>query len=193
MAETTDEINIVNLQLNKLNFKKVKDKSEIKNYIMSDKNDNTKPKIMLEKVNIPFGVEKYNGNNILNIEIDPKKNNIHYNYHAVISGFENELAKIENFKDKKLTSDITGKGYYPNIRDSKEGYILRSYIFTVPEVYSMVSGRDKTIKNIKNKMSLLDVEKVKANVELELGSLWINDNNYGFIWYIKKIEVLYSL
>lgn len=187
-----DETEILDLQLKNLLFKKVKDKTEVKSYIIKKK-EGGKQTIILKNVNIPFGPEKYNNNTVLNIEIDPKKNNVHHNYHAVISGFEKELANRDNFWDKKLLLDTENKGYYPNMRESKEGYILRAYIFTEPEVFSMVSGRDKTVKNIRNKMSMRDVEKIKGNVEIELGSLWVNDNNYGFIWYVKKIQVLYSI
>lgn len=183
---------ILDLNLANLKFKKIKEKTEVTNYIITNFQDH-KHTIILEGVDIPFGVETYEKKSILNIEIDPKKNNKHHNYKAVISGFESELTKKENIKYEKLSKDIENKGYYPNIRESKGGYILRCHIFTVPEVFAMVSGKDKTIKNIKDKRSMLDVTKIKANVELELGSLWTNENNYGFLWYVKKIQILHSL
>lgn len=194
---TTLMINDELLKLNLLEMKFKKSKEvEINSehliyYTIIDKNKK-RPSIYLNSVNIPFGPEKYNNKYILNIEINPSKSNIHYNYKAIISGFEAEFGKKENFHYEKLLKDIEGKGYYPNLRDSKEGVIIRSYIFTEPEVFSMMSGKDKTIK-FKNKLSLKDANKVVANVKLELGQLWINENNYGIIWYVREIEVLYSI
>ena len=57
----------------------------------------------------------------------------------------------------------------------------------------MISGRDKTIKNLKDKRTVLDIVKTRANIELELGTFWVNDNNYGFLWYVKRIEILSAL
>jgi hypothetical protein len=37
---------------------------------------------------------------------------------------------------------------------------------------------------------MFDVEKIHANVELELGTLWTNTINYGYLWYVIKIEIL---
>ena len=147
----------------------------------------------MENVDIPFGVETYEKKNILNIEIIPKRSNQQYNYYAIISHFEKEMTDQSNFKYEKLSREIDGKGYYPNIRESKEGYIIRTHIFHVPEVFIMSSGKDKNIKNIKDKRTLQDVSKIKANIELELGTLWITDNNYGYLWYVKRIEILHSL
>jgi len=147
----------------------------------------------LENINIPFGVETYEKKNIVNIEIVPKRNNLQYNYYAIISHFEKEMTDKNNFKYEKLSRDIENKGYYPNMRESKQGYILRTHIFNTPEVFSMVSGKNKNIKDIKDKRSLLDIGGVRANVEIELGTLWVTENNYGYLWYIKKIEILHLL
>lgn len=187
--------NLLNLNLSDIKFKKskevVKDKDHLIYYIMTDKNKK-RLSVYLTDIQIPFGPEKYNDKIILNIEINPKKNNIHYNYKAIISGFESEFSNKENFTYGKLLKDIEGKGYYPNIRESKEGFIIRTYIITEPEVFSMTVGKNKSIK-FKNKLSIKDTVKVVANVKLELGPLWINDNNYGLLWYVKQIEVLYSV
>lgn len=183
---------IIEIDLNKLKFKKLKEKTVVTNYLITNF-ENKKYTIVLEDVDIPFGVETYEKKHILNIEINQKKNNKHYNYFAAISGFESTLTDSKNVKYEKLARDIEGKGYYPNIRESKGGHIIRCHIFTTPSVFQMVSGKDKYIKNIKDKRSMLDVEKVKANVELELGTFWVNDNNYGYLWYVKTIEILHSL
>lgn len=186
-----EDIKLLDLDTKKIIFKKLKENNDIANYLMLNENKK-KPVIYLEKVYIPFGVEKYNGKSIVNIEINPKKNNIHYNYYSIITEFEEEFKKKDTITYKKLLTDIENKGYYPNIRESKSGYIIRSNIFTIPEIYCKITGKDKT-QSIKQKMNIKDINKVKANIELELGSLWVNQNNYGIMWYVKKIEVLYAM
>lgn len=183
---------LIEVDIKKIKFKKLKEKTNVTNYLMTDF-ENKKPTIILENIDIPFGVETYEKKHILNIEINIKKNNQQYNYFAIISHFEKELADQNNIKYDKLLRDIKGKGYYPNMRESKGGYIIRSHIFNTPEVFTMVSGKDKSIKNIKDKRSMLDVTKIKGNIELELGTFWVNDNNYGYLWYVKRIEILHSL
>lgn len=183
---------MIEIELSKLKFKKLKEKSSVVNYLVTDFEDK-KYSIILEDVDIPFGVEVYEKKHVINIEIHPKTNNKHHNYYAMISNFESELTTQENVKYDKLKTNIENKGYYPNIRESKNGYIIRTNIFHTPEVFQMIGGRDKKIKNIKDKRTLIDVNKIKANVELELGVVWVSSNNYGFCWYIKKIQILYSL
>lgn len=193
ITSTTDEL--LNLNLSDIKFKKIKEADKngthLISYSISNK-EKKRPSIQLNNICLPFGPEKFNNNTILNIEIDPKKSNVHYNYKAIISGFETEFTNRDNFSDKKLLKDIDGKGYYPNLRESKEGFIIRSYIFSEPEVFSMMSGKDKS-KKFKNKLSVKDTVGVVANINLELGTLWINENNYGLLWYVKKVEVLHSI
>jgi len=42
-------------------------------------------------------------------------------------------------------------------------------------------------------MTSNDIKKTIANVEMELGIVWITDNNYGYLWFLKEIQVLSSL
>lgn len=175
------------LSVKALQFKKTKDKIEgcIKNYSIS-KADNSRVKISLKKVCIPFGYEDFNGKKILNIEINSKKNNDHHNVKSLIKGFESEFTNSDNIYNKELKGDITGKGYYNNMRSSKGGKIIRCSIFGSPEIYS-------TMGNFKSLMTSKDITRTISNVEIELGTLWITENNYGFSWYIKKIEILYGM
>lgn len=165
-----------------LKYKKTKETLNFKkNYIIF--NDiGKRVSLKLNKVNLPFGIESYNGKSILNIQIIPESSNEHYNLYSAIAGLEKQFSKIEKFVDKKITDDIDEKGYYPNMRDDRVGNIIRTYIFTQPNVFSSLG-----------KMTLADTKKVKANVEIELGSIWITENNYGILWYVKSIEILYSL
>ena len=173
-----------NLSVATIKFKKTKDKltEHKKNYIMSNWKGE-RISITLTNVKIPFGYEKYNSTNILNMEIEPKKHNEHNNIYSYIKAFEKEFIDQDNIKFGDLQKEIDGKGYYPNMRESKGGYILRAYVFGNPTIYSM-------IKDFKNLLTSADIKQTIANVKLELGSLWVNDTNYGFVYYIKEIEVI---
>jgi hypothetical protein len=174
------------LSIKKLKFKKTKDciGAITKNYSITNFK-NEKIKILLKNINIPFGYEDYNGKKVLNIEINPKKYNEHNNIKSFISAFESEFADINNFHGSDLKTDLTGKGYYNNMRDSKQGSIIRCLIFSQPEIYANI-GKFKTL------MTSKDIEKTISNIEIELGTLWITENNYGVSWYVKKIEILYG-
>ena len=176
MTELVD-VNIKNIKFKK-SCEKIKEHKT--NYIIS--HNGKKPIVNIEKAYIPFGCEIYEKRQILNIDIDPKK---HYDVYAAINGFENQLANIENYTDKDVIKNIENKGYYKNIRESKMGYIIRSHLFYEPKVFCNINGFTST-------MTLNDIKNTVANVELEFGTLWITDNNYGIIWTIKKIEVLYN-
>ena len=175
------------LSVKKLKFKKTKDNigGYVKNYSIVSA-DSTRIKMALKKVCIPFGYEDFNGKKIVNIEINPKKNNDHHNIKASIKNFESEFTDSNNIYNTELKEDIIGKGYYNNMRSSKGGYIIRCYVFGSPEIYSMVG-------NFKSLMTSKDIEKTVSNVEIELGTMWITENNYGFSWYIKKIEIMYGI
>ena len=198
MAENT----FVDLDLQKLHIKRIKKKETITSYCtfqrLYDKQTNTsynkRKSISLRNIYIPFGVEFYNNNSIINIELRRHTCNEHHNYYSEISAFESDMDNkdiLNNICTKgDIQSDIIGKGYYPNIRDSKLGHIIRAHISTTPEVYEMVCGRDKKLKNIKDRRNVSDIKNIKANVTIELGTLWISDNNYGYMWILKSVEIL---
>ena len=175
------------LSLKNLKFTKTKDKvgEYRKNYIITSIKTSTQIQITLNDVTIPFGVEKYGSASILNVEISPKKNNEHYNIHAIINSFESEFTNLDLIKDKVLKTELEDKGYYQNMRESKDGYIIRTHVLSMPEIYIMMG-------KFKNILTISDIKKTKANVILNLSLLWINENNYGIIWRIKEIEVLYN-
>ena len=147
------------------------------NYSISGINGSIK--IKMNNVYVPFGYESYNGKYILNFEINPEKNNYHYNLYAYLKAFEDEMKDINKIR----IDDISGKEYFASIKESKAGYMMRAYISGNTEIYGYNKGEKilLTSDNIKNFF---------CNIELELGSLWINKNMYGVLWYVKKIEVL---
>ena len=66
MSIKTNDLQDIELQY--LKFFKTKSKNKI-NYVINHKSKNITLKI--KKIFIPFGIEKYNNQNILNIEIVP--------------------------------------------------------------------------------------------------------------------------
>jgi hypothetical protein len=174
-----------NINVKNLTFIKTKTKSKNNiSYIIT--NNSKKIQIELKNISIPFGIEYFNGKTIVNIEINPNIDNYQYNLYSIISGFELNIQNInfENNKNFSLKNDINNKGYYPNIRESKFGYIVRCYINSSLNIWTTDTLENKmflSIENIKNTIS---------NVKLELGILWINENNFGIIWYLKDIEIV---
>ena len=54
-------------------------------------------RLTLNNVLLPFGTEKYNDKNIINIELE-KDNNIHNNYISMLDSIEN---KVKNFSQSE--------------------------------------------------------------------------------------------
>lgn len=173
------------LSVKNLLFKKINERiQKLKvNYLMTT----IKGKVIFEinNVLIPFGYEKFEKQTILNLEIHPNKNNEHYNIYAILNSFEEDLKNKNNISSNELLADIEGKGYYPNLRKSKLGYIIRTHVYGNPEIFTIIG-------NFKNLLTSNDLKHTKANIKMELGTIWINENNYGILWRIKSIEVLYS-
>ncbi len=183
--EFMDIISLNELEFKNLTFKKTKNSAKkILNYLVLSQKK--KIKIILKSVLIPFGYEFFNGHNILNVEINPNKNNEHYNMYVCINRFE-DIFKIlydSDYCPENLKQDIENKGYYNNMRESKEGYIIRCYVIGMPKIYTKNGGNEilLTHKDVKNTVS---------NIEIDFGILWISENNYGILWYIKEIEIIH--
>lgn len=177
---------IVKPKVSKQSQKKSNDLFEKESYIPLSKS-NQKITITLKNVIIPFGVENYNGKNIINLELNTKKSNKTYNAYATIATFEESLNLLHDNKNiiNEFKESITGKSYYPNMRQSKDGYIIRSHIFGQPKISTNFLGQLMSA-------TLNDIKKTFANVVLELGSIWVTDNNYGINWYVREIEILCS-
>ena len=160
-----------NLSLSKLILVINKNKTY---YLILDKVTKKKIRINMMNVRIPFGYEKYGDGYILNLEIDPK-DDVHNTYYKCIGEFESEL------KGKA----IDDKEYIGNMRESKEGYIVRTHIRGYPEIYSMFG-------DYKNLMTSRDLKHSFANVVLELEQIWTTDDKYGLLWGVKEIEIISS-
>lgn len=147
-----------------------------------------KIKFTIKKAKIPFGYEAFNNHTILNIEINPKKNNDHYNIYTTLSNVEKIIKELpfNKYSSEVLKADLEGKGYYPNMRESTNGYIIRTYVMSPPNIYAKVG-------NYEMAMTSSDIKNTISTVIIELGIVWITDHNYGILWALKDIEINNSL
>jgi hypothetical protein len=175
---------LIDISVSDLKFKKTMEKisEHKKNYIIF-KSNTEKIKIKMDKVFLPFGVEIYNKRQILNIEIYPKKNNNHNNIHSMLFAFEQEFGDLNNI-DWYVKQELDNISYHSFLKSNGYGgNHIRSYMSPNPEIFTMM-GKYKQI------LSSKDLKGVYCNVELELGTFWINELHYGIIWYVKSIQVI---
>lgn len=179
-----------NLSINNINFIKSKNTTSYKktkqnntykkNYgIVNKKNERIV--ISINNVYIPFGIERYNDRDLINIELNPQKNNQHYNLNVILSEFEKELKNTENLKDNYVLRDIEQKNFHSNIKQNNQNFLIRTHIFGTPDIYTNINGK---------KFPIIDIKKKHANMEIELLTLWITDDNYGILFNIKSVEII---
>lgn len=174
---------IFDIDVENLKFKKTRDKlsEHQKNYMIFV--ETGKPRIKLERVFIPFGVEFYNKKQLLNIELYPNKNNIHNNLHSLLLSLEQDFANkiVHNYE---LKNDITDLKYHSFLKQNDSSAIhMRTYMSPNTEIYTFI-GKSK--QNIMQS----SLKGTHCNVELELGTLWMNATNFGIIFYVKDIQIL---
>jgi len=182
-----EQMSLADFTLDTIYFVKTKTPiaKHINHYLVLHKSK--KISFMLKNIKLPFGYETFNSHTILNIEINPKKNNYHYNMYVLLSGIEKTIQDLQTTENisSSLKSDIDGKGYYPNMRESKEGYIVRSYVMSPPKIYAKIGTYEMSL-------TPADIKNTIANVIIELGIIWITDHNYGILWALKEIHVVSS-
>lgn len=151
-----------------------------KNYPITDINKN-RLSFEIKNSKSTFGIEEYNKQKILNIIIDPNKNNEHYNLFVSLKKLEEELSKSK-IKDTEIANEIENKKYYSILKynANNNNYFLRTYILGTPNIYTIINGK---------KFSVLesDIKNKNINLKLEFGTLWITDNDYGILIYLKDI------
>lgn len=179
-----NEDNLIELNVNQIKFKKTKNMNNYhgKSYILFS-NNLSKTEIKLKKVYLPFGIEIFNKKAILNVEIYPKKSNEENNMYAMLYSFENELKDKTKFPND-IKNEINELTYYNFMKsNNNNGYLIRTHMSPNPEIYAMIG-------KFKNALTSKDIKDVKCNIDLELGTFWINDVNYGITWFVKRIEVI---
>jgi len=126
----------------------------------------------LENVVIPFGVEKYNYKEIINLEIkNSKKDNIQLNNISAIRNLEKYFKDRPEFGSKFFKSTIRNNyGYDPLIR-----------------THLKKSGKNTTT-NVKNG-SLHNLKNTVADITIELSSIWTTTDSYGITLVASDIDV----
>ncbi|AYV82062.1 MAG: hypothetical protein Homavirus5_4 [Homavirus sp.] len=163
------------------------------NYMIFIKNFNTLNRLRLKTPPMftPFGIEKYNYKDIVNLEFhELKKNNDMYNFWSYLQQldkffinikYENFTTKLNNKIPEEIINGIKTKTYISCIRprDGDFNPLLRTHIKknknTIQSVFYDESNTILNPNNIKSKI---------GNFTIELGFLWITDTQYGITWYI---------
>jgi hypothetical protein len=190
MAQAVAKTTLDMIEYNKIYFVRsnTKDKEKHNYVVMYEMPSGTSERISFDLTNakIPFGYEPFGRQTVLNVEINENSTNNSYNQYAQITGLEEMFKNISSHPQYQfLKQHIESKQYYPNMRESKEGHIVRCYVMGHPKIYSLMKGKEISMDSRDLKMSY-------ANVKIELALLWINDNNYGILWYVKEIRILSS-
>ncbi len=173
------EINFVKIK-NSINYKQQKNGKYKKNFLILD-NENKKISFEINNIKTPFGIENYNEQKILNIIIDPNKYNQHHNLIININKLESDLNN-KKFTNKIIDIDIKDKKYHSILKynPNNNNYILRTHIIGIPNIYT-------TINNKKFIVSEDDIKDKNLNVQLEISSMWITDDQFGFLFYAKEM------
>lgn len=166
----------------KNNYKKTENGIYKINYPIIDKNNN-RLSIEIKNCRCPFGIEEYNKHKILNIMIDPKKSNDHFNLITSLKNLENDLSK-SNIQDRDIFKDIENKKYYSILKynPNNDNYFLRTCILGLPNIYTIINEKKFPVleSDIKNK---------NININLDFGTLWTTDIDYGILLYTKDIII----
>lgn len=173
---------IFDIDISKLSFKKTREKlsEHHNNYVIFC--ETGRPKIKLNGVFLPFGPEYFNKKQILNIELSPTKSNVHNNLCSLLSALENDF-KNKAICHNQLSKDIEGLTYHSFLKTNKKNILMRTYMSTNPDIYAMIAG-------FKENVTQSNLKGAHCNIELELGTLWMNDKNFGIIWYVKDVHII---
>ena len=144
--------------------------------------ENKNIEINLFNVYLPFGCEKFNDKLILNIELEDNNNN-----NNIISKMISLEENIKNgnifipFQTKNL---LKTKGFTPNIKKSKLGYIIRSHILKNTEIFL------KTKNNGKLDIDYINLVNTTCNIKGLIKGCWFNDNSYGLYITLNSVEIV---
>lgn len=140
------------------------------------------------KCTIPFGLEKYQGKLIANLEFDISDNDT-YNYITSIKNIETIFSKIKT--DSSSPSSFSCKiKNNPRLKEDIE------------KCYFISSIKDRTVskdnKKFHHRCHIEDFKKFPYSssdlmgktiiAEIKLERLWIHKDTYGLLWYITNIN-----
>lgn len=128
--------------------------------------------IRLPTCKIPFGVEEYKNNYIINLEwYDPDRK-----MKKIIKSFNKILKRFNKFKNEEY-------GIYESMTENNKNFKLRTKILKRNNKLDIkVNHPEKTIFEINSKEYI--------NPIILLDSIWIMNNRIGINIYLKEIDVL---
>jgi hypothetical protein len=191
------EFNIGDYNFNEIFF--LKQKNNYKIYIRNKKN-NEKIKIISPLLKIPFGSEKYQGKEIINLELSNYKsdNNI-YNFFSLIKSIDNFFEKIswsdfiknnlQNKISEDLLNDLKNKKYISCLKNRPNNFdpLLRTHLRHKKNVNSKFFKIENSIQKI---ISSNDLKNESGNFVIELDFLWTTKTNYGICFYINAAKLI---
>ena len=187
------------------------------NYMIMKKNKGTKTceriRCKLYGVYFPFGVEEYNGNLILNVEMT-ETNNYNYNTICTLKKIDRSIGGLKETELGKTKYELGNKEYYSFINDITDQYIekkrkIEDKEYKLNEMKEIITEKKtNTINKYQCRMHIRYGAKVRhskfvgemtysqikghyGDIEIEMGSLWNNDKikQYGVTVYITNIII----
>ena len=140
-------------------------------------------KLTLNNVLLPFGVEKYNDKNIINLELE-NNNNTHNNYISVIDAIENKVKNKDINIDINCHQNLINKTFLPTFKKSKLGYLLRTHLLSNTEIYILKKNNDKMLIDSSN------LSNATCDLTISLKGIWIKDDSYGLYWSLSECEIV---
>lgn len=130
-------------------------------------------KILLNIENIysPFGIEKYNNKDILNLVLSSEINK-NYNNIILIKEFDNYFKNL--CQTKKELNNLCYTSPIKILSDDK--IQIRTHLA-------------KKINIKSNNQNNIEIKNKKFNIELEFSSIWLYNQNYGIVLTVNAIDL----
>lgn len=191
----TDENNVTDKQLQDetiaLRLNKTTGNYSIMRKIKKDNKETVqKARYKIYGAYLPYGHERFNNSNILNAVIDDS-NNLNYNLlfslNKVSRTFE-DMKNMENIKNKYNLADKTFYSFIHENKNEKDESNVKKYTVRLYFKY----GAKVTHAKYSGELSYNQLKGKVCNIDIELGSMWINEKTklYGVNILVTHITVL---
>ncbi len=149
---------------------------------------------------IPFGIEKYFFKDIVNLEfLNFENNNYCKNFYSIICQIDSFMSKLSwnnSFQkelnlDDNLLNELKNKNYVSCLKTRPNNYdpLLRTHLSKKgSQIVTQFFTED--INKRKSFINNNELEKKIGYFVIELGSLWINNDNYGLTWILKAGKII---
>lgn len=148
--------------LTNINFNKIRLSFKVCKYLVTY--FNKKIKLECNNALFPYGIETYNDNSILNIQLNAVTNNQH--------NINNYLLAIDSYFQNK--QELKNKEFVPSIKKIDNDIIIRTHLNNKTEI------NGEYFNTIKNKT---------GSIYVELSHIWTFEDKYGLYWTINTIDL----